>query len=87
MNENSDNVERGDAQGDLGCRRAFQVIFPGVQAADRFPRCPGNLLHSDFRDLSLGSYHFRKINWTAATRYVCGPKQPGILLFLPKFTS
>jgi hypothetical protein len=60
MNENSDNVERGDAQGNLGCRSAFEIIVPGVQTADRLQEWLANVLHSDFLDLSLRSYHFRE---------------------------
>lgn len=60
MNENSDNVERGDAQGDLGGRGTFEIIVPRLQAVDRLQEWLANVLHSDFPDLSLRSYHYRK---------------------------
>jgi len=60
MNENSDNVERGDTQGDLSGRGAFQIILPSVQMANRFQEWLADVLHSDFWDLSIESYHFRR---------------------------
>jgi len=54
MNENADDVERGDAQGDLGCRGAFEIIVSRLQAAERLQEWLAKVLHSDFPDFPQG---------------------------------